>query len=66
MESILKSFQLLVVVFLTLTFIFNIQQGLPRMPWDVYLDKGGFRIHLPFITSIVVAVVLTFILNFFQ
>jgi hypothetical protein len=38
--------------------------GLGRLPGDIVIDRPGFTLYLPIVTSIVISVVLTIILWF--
>ncbi len=37
--------------------------GLPRLPGDILIQRDGFTFYFPIVTSIVVSVVLTLLLN---
>jgi hypothetical protein len=39
------------------------QLGLGRLPGDVRFDAGGVRVHLPFMTCLLVSVAATVLLN---
>lgn len=58
-EQLKQGFLLLVVVFLVLTLLINLNTRLPRFPWDIFIDKFGFSLYLPVTTSIVSALVLS-------
>ncbi|MBI2330549.1 DUF2905 domain-containing protein [Candidatus Daviesbacteria bacterium] len=66
MENISKLFSLLGLVFLVLGLIFNIMPKLPKIPGDLYIDKFGFKIYIPFASAIVISVILTLLFNFFR
>lgn len=57
---------LLGVVFLVLGLLFNIMPRLPRIPGDIYIDRPGIKIYIPFTSAIVISVILTLIFNFFK
>ncbi|MCL4366518.1 DUF2905 family protein [Patescibacteria group bacterium] len=40
--------------------------NLPRIPGDIYINKFGFRIYIPIISSIVISIILTILLSFFK
>ena len=61
-----KSFAFLGVIFLILTLGFNFMPRLPKIPGDIYVDKFGFRLYIPWLSSIIVSVILTLIFNFFR
>lgn len=60
-----KVFSLLAVVFIVLGFIFNFVPNRIRIPGDFYIDRPGLKIYIPFISAIVISVILTISLNFF-
>ncbi|MBI2196682.1 DUF2905 domain-containing protein [Candidatus Daviesbacteria bacterium] len=66
MENIGKIFSLLGVVFLILGILFNFMPRLPRIPGDIYIDRPGIKIYIPFTSAIIASVILTLILNFFR
>ncbi len=45
--------------------VFNILQkfGIPRLPGDIFIQKDGFTFYFPIVTSIIVSILLTIILN---
>jgi len=51
-------------VFLVMSLVFNIMPKLPRFPWDVYINKFGFRIYIPVISSLILSVILALFFNF--
>jgi len=57
------SLKILVAVFTVITLVTNLDSRMPRFPWDVMIDKFGFRLYLPIITSIFLAIIFTFVLN---
>lgn len=62
-DSIWMTFQILLGTFVILTLAFNFNQSWKRYPWDVTIDKFGFRMYIPIITSLGVAVLLTMLLR---
>ncbi|MDO8619487.1 MAG: DUF2905 domain-containing protein [Candidatus Daviesbacteria bacterium] len=62
----IKLFSLLGLVFLVLGLVFNIMPKLPRIPGDLYIDKFGFKIYIPFVSAIILSVILTLSFNFFN
>lgn len=66
MENIGRLFSFLGVIFLLLSLVFNIMPKLPRIPGDLYIDKFGFKIYIPFTSTIVISVILTLLFNFFR
>lgn len=55
-------------VIVVIGFIFMISDKLPigRLPGDLQLGSGRFKIYIPVATSILLSLVLTIILNFFS
>ena len=51
------------MIFLLTTLLFNLMPNFPRIPGDIYLDKGGFKIYIPWLSSIIISVVLTIVLD---
>ncbi|MEK7617442.1 MAG: DUF2905 domain-containing protein [Patescibacteria group bacterium] len=66
MQEVGKMFSLLGVIFLVLGLIFNIMPHIPRIPGDIYIDRPGIKIYIPFTSAIVISVILTLIFNFFR
>lgn len=40
--------------------------GLGRLPGDIYIQRGNFSFYFPVVTSIVLSILLTVILNLFR
>lgn len=38
--------------------------GLGRLPGDIYVKKGNFTFYFPLVSSIIISLVLTILLNF--
>lgn len=66
MEEVIKIFYLSGFIFLLQGLIFNVVQGLPKLPGDIYIDRGGFKVYIPFISTIIISVLLTLAFNFFR
>lgn len=66
MESIGKIFYSLAAIFLILGLVSNIMPKFPRIPGDIYIDRPGIKIYIPFTSALVASVILTLILNFFR
>lgn len=66
MENIGRLFTLLGVVFLILSLVLNMMPNWPRMPGDIYIRKPGLTIYIPWLSSIIISIILTFLLNFFK
>ncbi|MBI2021751.1 DUF2905 domain-containing protein [Candidatus Daviesbacteria bacterium] len=62
-ETIKQGFYLLVGVFLVLTLLVNLNPRLPRFPWDILLDRFGFRVYLPVTTAIALTMILTILMQ---
>lgn len=65
MQDIGKLLSLFGTVFLVLTLVFNLMSHIPKIPGDIDIDKFGFRIYIPFVSAIVLTIILTLIFNFF-
>ena len=61
-----KLFTFLGLVFLFLGLLFNFMPNLPRIPGDLYIDKPGLKIYIPFTSSLIISILLTLIFNFFK
>lgn len=66
MENTGRLFLFSGLVFLLLGLIFNIMPNLPKVPGDVYIDKPNIKIYIPWLSSLVVSVILTVIFNYFR
>lgn len=61
----IKLFSFFGLVFLILSLVYNIMPKFPRIPGDIYLDKFGFKIYIPWLSAVVISVILTLFFNFF-
>lgn len=61
--DILDSLKILVGVFAVLTLVTNLDTKMPRFPWDVLVDKFGFRLYIPIITSIFLSIIFSIIIK---
>ncbi|EKD91024.1 MAG: hypothetical protein ACD_30C00051G0006 [uncultured bacterium] len=66
MPDISRIFYLLALVFLLMGLVSNILPNWPKLPGDMYFDKGGFKIYIPFTSAIIISVILTLVLNFLR
>ena len=66
MADVGKIFTFLGVVFLVLGLIANIMPRFPRLPGDIYIDKPGIKIYIPFVSALVISAILTIYFNFFR
>ena len=66
MPDIVKMLGLLSVVFLLLSLLFNIMPKWPLIPGDIYINKSGIKVYIPFASAIVISVLLTLYFNFFK
>lgn len=66
MPDILFGLKILLVTFVALTLLMNMDPKLPRFPWDMIVDRFGFLIYLPLITSLVVAILLSIAMSIFK
>lgn len=66
MQDLGKVFSLLGIIFLVLGLFFNLMPNLPKIPGDIYIDRPGVKIYIPWVSSIILSVILTLILNFFR
>ncbi len=60
MAELQQAVLVLVAVFLLEFFIYNILvPNLPKLPGDLFLDKAGFRVYIPFVSALLLAATLT-------
>lgn len=52
-----------ILIILGLLFPLILKLGLGRLPGDILIKKGSFTFYFPVVTSIVLSILLTFILN---
>ena len=56
----------LVLIALGLLWTFGERIGLGRLPGDILIERGGTRIYIPIATSLLISVVLSLVLWFFN
>lgn len=39
--------------------------GIGKLPGDIFIQKGNFTFYFPIVTSIILSILLTFVLNIF-
>lgn len=61
-----KLFSFLGIIFLILGLLFNLMPHAPRIPGDIYIDRPGIKIYIPFVSALVLSAVLTLMFNFFR
>ncbi|MDO8429283.1 MAG: DUF2905 family protein [Candidatus Daviesbacteria bacterium] len=64
--DLVKSLYTLVLIFLLLGLMFNISPNFPKIPGDFYIDRGGFKIYIPWLSSIIISILLTILLILFN
>lgn len=52
-----------ILVFTLLTLYFNFVGKDFYLPGDIYIDKLGFKLHIPILSTIVLSVIITFLLS---
>lgn len=57
---------LLGVVFTLLTLLFNLMPKWPKIPGDIYINKVGFKVYIPFASALVISALLTIYFNYFK
>jgi len=55
-----------VIIVIGLLFMLSDKLPLGRLPGDLQLGTGRFKIYIPIVTSILLSLVLTVIMNFFS
>lgn len=66
MQDVGKMFAFLGIVFLLLGLLFNLNPTLPKLPGDIYIDRPGLKIYIPWLSSLILSVILTLAFNFFR
>jgi len=66
MQDVAKIFYMLAAIFLVLGLVANIMPKFPKIPGDIYINRPGIKIYIPFTSAIIASVILTLILNFFR
>ncbi|OGE36683.1 hypothetical protein A3D79_02045 [Candidatus Daviesbacteria bacterium RIFCSPHIGHO2_02_FULL_39_8] len=68
MPNYSKVFGLLVIIFLILSLIYNLNliPRMPKIPGDIYFNKPGFSIYIPWVSAIVLSIIITLTVNFFR
>jgi len=66
MQEAGRLFSFLGVIFLLLSLIFNIVPNLPKIPGDIYINRPNLKIYIPWLSSIMLSVILTIMFNFFR
>lgn len=66
MTDIGKLFSFLGLIFLLLGLLFNLVPNIPKIPGDIYIDRGGLKIYIPWVSSLILSVILTILFNFFK
>lgn len=54
----------LAVAALGLLVIFGAKLGIGRLPGDIFVQKGNFSFYFPVVSSIILSIILTLLLNF--
>lgn len=55
-----------VIIVVGLIFMLGDKFPLGRLPGDLHFGSGRFRVYIPIVTSILLSIVITVILNFFS
>ena len=55
-----------VIVIIGLVFMISDKLPIGRLPGDIQLGNGKFRIYIPIATSVLLSIVITVIVNFFS
>ncbi|MBI2011159.1 DUF2905 domain-containing protein [Candidatus Daviesbacteria bacterium] len=57
---------LLALVFVIEVLLYNVvKPDLYKIPGDLYINKWGLRIYIPFVSTIVISIVLSILANYF-
>ncbi len=55
-----------VIVIIGLVFMISDKLPIGRLPGDIHLGSGRFKIYIPVATSVLLSIVITVIVNFFS
>lgn len=56
----------LVAIVIGLAWPWLAKLGLGRLPGDIYIDRGGFKLYFPLTTSIIVSIIVSLIFWLFK
>ena len=54
-----------VILIVGIVFTIFPQGGLPKLPGDIYIKRDGFVFYFPVVTSLLISIILTIILQLF-
>lgn len=66
MQDLGKMFSLLGTMFLVLGLLSNLIPKFPKIPGDIYINKPNIKIYIPWLSSLIIAVILTVMFNYFR
>ena len=66
MPDVGKILSVLGITFFILSFVFNFFPRRIRIPGDIDINRSNINIYIPWLSSIVISVILTLIFNFFK
>lgn len=55
-----------ILVFALMTMIFNFIRAPFQIPGDLYIDKLGFKIYVPVVSTLVISIAITILLSMIQ
>jgi len=55
----------IIVIIVGLIFMFGSRIGIGRLPGDIFIKKDNFSFYFPVVTSIIISIILTVLLNIF-
>lgn len=56
----------IVLVIIGVIFIVGEKFGLGKLPGDIFIQKGNFTFFFPIVSSIIISIILTLLLNLFR
>lgn len=62
---IILTMGILLVVIGGIVMLLQNTTGMPKLPGDIYIKRDNFTFYFPWVTSIIISIILTIILNFF-
>lgn len=66
MPNVGKMLALLALVFTLLALLFNLMPKWPKIPGDIYINRVGLKVYIPFVSALVISAIITIYFNYFK
>ncbi len=67
MHLIIRGFYLFVVSELFIAFLANlVLKNYPPIPGDIFVDRYSIKLYIPFVSGLLLAIILSFVLNYLK